>query len=417
MNICLVLLSLALVGREPGVFNVRDFGAKGDGQTVETLAIQKAIDAAAAAGGGKVVFPAGHYISKPILLKSKVTIHLEQGAILQATSNHQDFMERPGDWLKAASGDFVPLISGKDLTDVTLEGEGTIDGNGQHWWGPAEKARQERPGYTLPRPNLIVFTRCKNLRIRGLTIQNSPKFHIVPVDCEDVVIEDVVIKAPSGAANTDGIDPSISRKVRIARCIIDVGDDNIAIKSGKRLPGREYACEQITVVDCQFLHGHGMSIGSETIGGIRNVTVERCSFKGTENGIRIKTARDRGGVVKGLRCTDIKMSDVDRAITITCYYPRIPKDDNQQPVTDLTPSISDIYIKGLKATCPNSAGVIIGLPESPIKDVVLEDVHITARTGLTIRNARSVTCRAVDLVIEKGPPLIIDNAQVDGLGQ
>lgn len=151
-----------------------------------------------------------------------------------------------------------------------------------------------------------------------------------------------MIKAHSGAANTDGIDPSISSRVRIARSVIDVGDDNVAIKSGKRLPGRQYACEDITVVDCQFLHGHGVSIGSETVGGVRNVTVERCIFEGTENGIRLKTARDNGGAVTGLRCTDIAMAGVDRAITNTCYYPRIPKDDAQQPITDLTPSVRDI---------------------------------------------------------------------------
>jgi polygalacturonase len=278
-----------------------------------------------------VRMPAGTYVSQPITLCSKVTLQLDEGATLQATKQHADFMKTPGDWLTARGG-FIPFISGRDLTDIAITGKGTIDGAGRVWWGPAEEARRKTSGYTLPRPNLIILTRCKNVRITGVTIQNSPKFHLVPTDCEDVLIEDVTFKAPSTAPNTDAIDPSMSRRVRINRCTIDVGDDNVAIKSGKAVPGRTFACEDITVTDCTFLHGHGMSIGSETVGGVRNVTVERCTFKDTENGIRIKSPRGRGGTIENLRCTDITMTNVDPALTITCYYPKIPKEDAAQPM-------------------------------------------------------------------------------------
>src|SRR6185503_15251387 len=145
------------------------------------------------------------------------------------------------DWLKATSGgDFIPLISGKDIEDVSFSGKGTIDGNGGVWWEEAEKARQKVSGYTLPRPNLVVLTRGKNIRMTGITLQNSPKFHYVPTECEDVLIDGVTILAPEGAANTDAIDPSNCRKVKITRCVIDVGDDNVAIKSGKKVEGREF---------------------------------------------------------------------------------------------------------------------------------------------------------------------------------
>lgn len=398
------------------VFDVRQFGAKGDGEAFDTEAIQKALDQCGKAGGGVVRFARGTYLSQPITLRARTTIELDGGAKLQATGNQVDFMKTPGDWLSATSGsDFVPFISGKDLTDVRITGAGTIDGNGRVWWPAAEEARRQKSGYTLPRPNLIILTRCRNVTITGVTIQNAPKFHLVPTDCEDVLIEGVTFKAPADAPNTDAIDPSVSRRVRISRCVIDVGDDNVAIKSGKKMEGREFACEDITVSDCVFLHGHGVSIGSETVGGVRNVTVERCTFRGTENGIRIKSPRGRGGTIDGLRCRDITMIDVDPALTISAYYPKIPAEDEAAPVTPQTPIIRNIEITNLTATCPKEAGVVIGLPESLATNVSLTNVTISAQTGLTIRNAKGVRLANVRIQTQQGPPVIVQSAEVEGL--
>jgi len=206
------------------------------------------------------------------------------------------------------------------------------------------------------------------------------------------------------------------RRVKITRCRIDVGDDNVAIKSGKKLPGREFACEDLTVTDCVFKHGHGMSIGSETGGGVRNLTVRRCRFEGTENGLRVKSARGRGGEVENLVYEDITMKDVVGAITITTYYPKIPASDTAQPVTATTPKYQNIRIANLKATSVKSAGVIVGLPESPVRNVVLENVEITAAaTGLLIRNASGVRLSNVRVTAKKGPPFIVEDAQVEGL--
>ncbi len=417
----LALLFGAVVGMsavaQPGkVFDVREGGARGDGLTDDTSVIQKALDECARTGG-TVKLPKGNYYSRPLTIKTKTTLLLEAGATLTASTNQNDFMKTPGDWTKARSGgDFVPFLSGKDLVDVTIAGPGTIEGSGAVWWEAAEEARRKVSGYTLPRPNLIVLTRAKNLVVRDVTIQNSPKFHLVPTECDDVLITNVTILAPERSANTDAIDPSVSRRVTITKCLIDVGDDNVAVKSGKRMDGREFAVEDLTITDCTFKHGHGMSIGSETVGGVKNVLVKNCTFENTDNGIRIKSDRKRGGTVENFVCEDITMKDVRGAITITSYYPRIPATDEAQPVTDTTPKYKNITIRNLTATSSKSAGVIVGLPESHIENVLLENVTIAAEQGgLEVRNAKGVTFKNVKVTAKKGEPFIIKDAEVSGL--
>ena len=403
-------------------FNVRDFGATGDGKTFDTAAIQKALDACKTSGG-MVEFPTGNYLSQPLTIYSKTIFKIDAGATLQASTNQMDFMKTPGDWLKAKSGgDFIPFIGGKDLTDVTFTGGGVIDGGGAAWWGEAEKARQIKSGYTLPRPNLIVIERSKNLRMENITLQNSPKFHFVPTDCEDVIITNVTILAPEHAANTDAIDPS-GRRMLITKCIIDVGDDNVAIKAGKKIPGHDFESEDITVTDCTFLHGHGMSIGSETAGGVRNVTMKNCTFENTENGIRIKSQRGKGGIVENIFCDGITMSNVNPAITLTCYYANNSSGDTNQPavadeatkVSEKIPTYRNIRISNLTATCPKAAGTIVGLPESCISNVVLENVKISAAKSFEIRNAKGVQLKNVTVTVPKGEPFKLENAEVSGL--
>lgn len=421
----IMAMALSMAGAGLGIqakdFNVRDLGATGDGKTLDTAVIQKALDDCGKAGGGTVRFPAGTYYSKPLTVRTKTTIQLDDGATLLASTNHADWMKVPGDWLKASGGgDFIPFIGGKDLDDVAFTGKGTIDGNGAVWWEEAEKARQKKSGYTLPRPNLVVLNRGKNIRMTGIRLINSPKFHFVPTDCDGVVIDGVTVLAPEGAANTDAIDPSNSRNVKITRCLIDVGDDNVAIKSGKKVAGREFACENIEITDCTFKHGHGVSIGSETVGGIRNVVVKNCTFEDTDNGLRIKSRRGRGGRVEGFTCTDITMKNVHPAISIAPYYQesthaKFPKDDVAQPMTDTTPVFRNITIKNLTATSTRDAGLIVGLPESLVENVVLENVTIQAKEGLTIANAKGVTLKNVKIVPDKGEPFLLHNAQVEGL--
>lgn len=418
---------LACNVRAEKIFNVRDFGAKSDGQTLDTVAIQKVLDECGGAGGGTVDFPAGTYLSQPIILHSKTTVQLDAGATLLATTNQSDFMKVPGDWLKAkSSSDFVPFVGGTNLADVTFTGQGTIDGNGAAWWGAAENARRIKPGYTLPRPCLVLLERCRNVLMENITLQNSPKFHFVPTDCEGVAVSNVTILAPEHAANTDAIDPVCCKNVLITKCRIDVGDDNVAISAGHKVKGREFASEDTTVTDCVFLHGHGVSIGSGTLGGVRNVTVRNCTFENTQNGIRIKSQRGRGGLVENISYSDITMKNVDPAITFTCYYTynsakdpvqkSIPQEDSAQPFGEKTPVFRNIRISNLTATCQDSAGIIIGLPESLISNVVLKNVRISAATtGLKIENAKDIEFKDVEITTKEGPPVIMKNAQVEGL--
>jgi polygalacturonase len=406
------------------VYNVLDYGAKPDGMTLNTAAIQKALDECGNAGGGTVEFPAGIYLSQPIVLRGPTTLKLEPGATLLAVTNQSDFMKTPGDWLKARSnGEFVPFISGKDLKDITFTGGGTIDGSGYVWWGEAEKARQRVAGYTLPRPNLVVLQQCENVTMRDITLQNSPKSHFVTEECNGLLVSNVTILAPEHAANTDGIDPSDSSDVLIIRCRIDTGDDNVAIKSGHKVAGRAFASENLTISDCLFLHGHGMSIGGETKGGVRNVTVTNCIFDGTENGLRIKSQRGRGGLVEDIVFSDIRMTNVDPAITFTCYYmansakdpvqKSAPVSDAAQPVTGRTPVMRNIYLRNVTASCERDAGIIVGLPESAISNVVFENVNISAVTGMKIDNAKGIRFKNSFVRPEEGEPFILKNADVE----
>jgi polygalacturonase len=396
-------------------FNVRTFGAKGDGVTLDTKAIQDALNR-----GGLVRFPPGTYLCGPVTIGKGTSIVLERGCTLLASTNHQAFMKTPGDWLKATGADFVPLLTGKDLTGLTVSGEGVIDGSGSVWWEEAEKARRKVSGYTLPRPNLFVLQRCKNVRITGITIQNSPKFHFVPTECEDVLIDRVTVLAPERAANTDGIDPSNCRNVTIANCLIDCGDDNVAIKSGKKVEGREFGCENITVTNCTFKHGHGMSIGSETVGGVRNVLVRNCTFENTDNGLRIKSRREKGGLVENIVYENCQLKNVHPAISIMTYYQntthgKFPKDDKAVRVTATTPRFRDITIRNVTGNATTEAGSIVGLPESPVENVLLENVSLSAKEGITIANAKSVTLKNVKVIAAHGDPFTTFNAEVAGL--
>jgi polygalacturonase len=405
-------------------FNVLDFGATGDGRTFDTAAIQKALDACQDSGG-TVEFPPGTYLCQPLTLHGQTTVQVDAGALLQASTNHADFMKHPGDWLKARGTNFIPLIRGSELTNLTLTGGGVIDGGGAVWWDAAEQARQVRPGYTLPRPNLIALDRCKNVRIENLTLRNSPKFHLLPADCDDLVISNVTILAPEHAANTDAIDPS-GHRILITHCILDVGDDNVAIKAPKKPAGQAFESEDITVTDCAFLHGHGMSIGSETAGGVHHVVVRNCAFRDTENGLRIKSDVRRGGLVQDITYQDITMSNVAPAITLTCLYQSDSSGDTNRATaaapTDAgtvpgrhIPAYRDIHIVNLTDVSPKAAGTIIGLPENCVSNVVLENVRITAAKSFDIRNARGVQLKNVSVTVAKGEPFVLQNAEVSGL--
>ncbi len=395
---------------EARLFDARQFGATGNGTDLDTHALQNALDACGRAGGGIVRLTAGTYLSKPLFLRNATTLQLDAGALLKGTDEPDDYRD-PSSQGSSPYSPVLGLVNARNLTNVAIIGPGVIDGSGARWWPPVREAKRNNTPEPRRRPKMIVFSRCQGVLVQNVTLQNSPSFHLVPTECDDVLIDRVTIKAPADSPNTDAIDPSVSRHVRISHCLIDVGDDNVALKSGHARAGRP-GCEDIVVSDCTMLHGHGVSIGSETAGGVNGFTVERCTFQDTVSGIRIKTTREKGGLVENLIYRDLTMTNVQRPIDISCYYPKTPEQDAAQPITDRTPFYRNIIISNFTAASPRSAGLIIGLPEALVSNVFMENVNLKAPVGLTIRNAAAIRLKNVKIEVETGDPLLLQNAQV-----
>ena len=369
------------------VCDPHSWGAKADGVTKDTRAIQSAIDACEQRGGGTVRLSAGTWVSAPVVLKSNITLELDKGSTLLGSPDHNDY---PAITEFRAPGR-QSLISAKNATNISITGDGVIDGNGQSWWDEARAVKDHGVmGSDHTRPRLVVFDHCRHVLVEGVTIQNSPMWQLVPYYSDDVTIRNIRVVAPQHSPNTDAIDPFSSSNVRIDHVFADVGDDDVAIKSGMaNSPGPDEPSRDITITDCNFEHGHGLSIGSEMAGGAQNVRAEHIHFDGTDNGIRVKANRDRGNDVGGFVFRDIDMKNVKNAIIISEYYPKIlpPDPDPAQPVTRLTPHFHDITLENVTATDIVSAGAIAGLPEAPVRNVVLKNVHIQSQQGLAISNA------------------------------
>lgn len=379
-------------------------GARHDGVADDTAAIQAAIDECAHKGGGVVRLTSGVFVAAPLVLRNRITLDVEAGATLLAIADRNRYADAN------ETHGVRALINAYGAEDIAISGSGVIDGNGAPWWDAFRVDKREgKP--ERGRPRLIQFTDCRRVRVSDITLRNSPSFHLAPRRCDDVQIRGVKIFAPADSPNTDGIDPAGSIHVRISECLIDVGDDNIALKSGAPAASRRFAAEDMTVEDCTFLHGHGMSIGSETNGGVHGVRVRRCTFRNTRNGLRIKSYRGHGGEVADVSYSDITMENVETPILFTAYYPKIPASDTPQPVTADTPFYHDIRVENLTATGARSAGVIVGLPEKPLSGISLAHVTISAGTGLTVRNA-SVQISGVQIKTSRGEPFLVEHGEL-----
>ncbi len=395
-------------------FKLTDYGAVGDGTTFNTAAFTKAVADITKAGGGHLIVPPGVYLTLPFALTSHMDLHLDAGAKLQFPDNFTDYgIPTPDHATRENLFGSVPqaLISGNRLTDIAITGRGTIDGAGAIWWIWSDKAaRRYPPGRLIyPRPKMVVLRNCQRIHVDGVTLTNSPMFHLVANHCDDVLFENLRIFAPSDAPNTDAMDP-LGNRIVVRNCEIDTGDDDVAFNG----PTRDAMVE-----DCTCLHGHGISIGSPTVGGVHHVIVRRCTFDGGDNGIRIKSYRGRGGLVDDISYSDLVMKNVNRAIDINMLYngnANVKSDVGPRQTNanaENIPQVRDVRISNVKISRAVYAGRILGLPEKPASDITLSNVSIQADFGLSVQDATSVTLTNTTLDIAVGQPLIADNAKVD----
>lgn len=433
-----------LTPRETMLLNVQDFGAVDDGVTLCTGALQAALSVCPA--GGTVRVPAGTYLTGPLFLRSGVLLYLERGArllgaadralypILPGMIQNEDGTETSyGTWEGNPLDCFASLLTAVDTDDMAVAGEGTVDGNAAaaDWW---QDPKRRRGAW---RPRTIFLNRCRRAVLLGITVCNSPAWTIHPYYCDGVDVIDVTVRNAAVSPNTDGCDPECSANVRILGTRISVGDDCIAIKSGKYYMGVTHPApsQHITVRNCLLERGHGAVVmGSEIAAGVNDLCVERCLMRGTDRGLRIKTRRGRGSasVVSNIVCRHLTMEDVKTPFVVNMFYFCDPDGHSDYvrcrqplPVNELTPCVGTLELSDIRCTgCEYAGGYLCGLPERPVQSVTLEDVSFTfrpdagcghpammddmppvSRLGLWAMNVEVLTLRNVQFTGCEGEPV------------
>jgi len=382
---------------ETGCLNVRDFGATGDGVTDDTVAIQNAI--LCCPKGGRVLVPSGTYLIRPLVLKSHMTLELKEGALLLGDTVEEHYPILPGAVNDAEDGKehiFTmwegnpingrqSLISAHHAEDITIVGRGIIDGNAVNstWW---ENVKTR----TIGRPRLVFLNRCENVLFHGILGRNSASWNFHPFFCKNVSFCHTAVEAPKDSPNTDGIDPESCDDVRCIGVRFSVGDDAIAIKSGKMYMGMKYQTPATNhlVRNCLMEYAHGaVVLGSEMSGGIKKLTVHQCLFSHTDRGLRIKTRRGRGkyAVIDGVEFSNIRMDNVMTPLVMNMYYFCDPDGKTEfvwskepHPVDDTTPYLGEFVFRDMTCTdCEWAAGYFYGLTEQPIGSVTIENVSFT----------------------------------------
>lgn len=378
--------------------NVRGYNAAGDGTRSDTAAILAAIYSAPP--GSVVVIPPGEYLVEQIFLKSDVDLYLQKGAVLRQNPDrdtlailkgyqkNRDFSAATinASWEGNPLDCFCSLIYGKGAERVRIYGEGILDGSGKEggWW---KNPKQKNRAY---RPRNLSLVDCSNITVCGLTSRNSAAWNIHPFYSRHLNFYGLRIESDPHSPNTDGLDPESCENVQITGCRFQVGDDCIAIKSGKLFMGRRHfqPSREISISHCLMEEGHGgVVIGSEISCGVRQVRIENCLFRRTDRGLRIKTRRGRGdtSVVEDIVLSRVRMQQVGHCLSVNMYYNCDPDGHSDYvrcktalPADSETPAVRGITLSQVTATdiC-GSAVFLYGLPESKIHGVTIRDCRFT----------------------------------------
>jgi len=413
--------------------NITEYGAKGDGQAICTEGIQKAIDELAAKGGGHIDIPAGIWLTAPLRLKSGIDLHLSKNAILQ-------FTEERSLHVKPKNKRAECCIYATDAHDISITGKGIIDGNGEFWravkrgknsdvewknylslggtvnekgdlWYPFNLKHQSNIAQTMEqqekmRSNMVRFNNCQRILVQGVTLQNSPKFHLTPNDCQDVIIDGITVRCPWNAQNGDAIDIGTSQRVLITDNTIDCGDDGICMKGATGDESLNHKpCEDILIKNNTVFHAHGgFVIGSEFSAGMYRIIVCDNTFSGTDTGLRFKSAIGRGGKTGDIYCYNINMTDINNeAIVFETTYADKAVSGTTGPGkgTKWVPEFQGINIYNI--TC-NSAktGIKAKGAEGMIHNINVKNSTIFyTQTATDIDNACDVKLQNVKLITYK----------------
>lgn len=426
--------------------SVRDFGAVGNGTHDDTHAIQLAIDALP--DNGRLLFPAGTYLSLPLSLRSHITLEFCEGAVLLGSTERELYPIMRGTAVDSVSGKEVPLagFEGQELDsyqsllhasyveDVTITGSGRIDGNGQNgdWW-------QDFRSFPAARPRVIFLNRCKDITVHGVAIANGPAWHVHPFFSQNVRVLNCSVNAPKDSPNTDAVNPESCDGVEIIGCHFSVGDDCIAIKSGKLEMAKKYKspANHHVIRNCLMEYGHGaVTLGSELSAGIMHLAVTQCWFRATDRGLRIKSRRGRGkdSIIDDVVFDNIRMTGVLTPIVINLWYNCCDPDCHSEyvwsrealPVDERTPRMGRFTFRNMRCTDAEVAACYIdGLSESPIEEVAFENISVSfaedalpgmpamkefaqehCRTGLYLDNVRHIHLKNVNLEGARGDALI-----------
>lgn len=443
--------------------SITEAGGVGDGSFLNTEAFEKAINTMAAQGGGTVVVPFGVWLTGPIVIKSNIRLHLEKGALILFTPDKDAYPLIQTNFEGLSTMRCQSPISGRNLTNIAITGEGAINGNGEVW-RPLKKSKvteshwkrvlasggaMKNPEYWFPskgalkgdmlseqnlnvprkdmtmeewkeirdflRPVMVSLVECKNVYLQGVLFENSPSWNIHPLMCENIIIDGVFVRNPSYSQNGDGIDLESCKNALIVNSVLDVGDDAICIKSGKDEEGRRRGrpTENVIVDNCRVFKGHGgFVVGSEMSGGVRNITVTNCSFIGTNIGLRFKSNRGRGGVVENIYVSNVSMYNiVNEAFLFDLYYGGKTREEKVPAVDETTPVFRNIYVKDIVANGASKAMFFNGLPEMNITNISVKNSSFTTQKGAELSDATGVSFKLVKFYPAEGPAVKLHNVK------